>query len=102
MAIAVGIVGVVFAAFVVWLAVRLANRRERWAAQTAVGLIAASIVLYPLTMGPTAWLYYKLGKPDWAWRGIVTIYQPIVKLEQKGPGWIGDVMVSYRRWWIGH
>jgi hypothetical protein len=34
-----------FAAFCVWLAVRIVNRRERWAIWTAAGLLIASACL---------------------------------------------------------
>ncbi len=43
---------VVFAAFCVWLTVRIVNRRERWAKRLAWGLIAISAI-YPLSSGPT-------------------------------------------------
>jgi hypothetical protein len=44
--------GVAFAAFCVWLGVRIANRRERWAKLTAVGL-AGLVGLYVFSSGPT-------------------------------------------------
>jgi WD40 repeat protein len=47
---------VAFAAFVVWLAVRIVNRRERWAKRTAVGLIVGGPALYVVTFGPACWL----------------------------------------------
>jgi hypothetical protein len=43
---------VAFAAFCVWLAVRIFNRREKWAKRTAVGLIVGLPVLYVLSFGP--------------------------------------------------
>lgn len=47
-------VGVAFAAFYVWLGVRIVNRRERWAKRTALGLLL-SPVLYVLSFGPVCW-----------------------------------------------
>jgi len=44
-------VAVVFSAFVVWLAVRIINRRGRWAKRTAIAP-AASPVIYVLSFGP--------------------------------------------------
>jgi hypothetical protein len=51
MAIAFAIFGVSYAAFCIWLTVRIANRRERWAKRAAV---AAAFVplLYALSSGP--------------------------------------------------
>jgi len=43
-----------FAAFSVWLTVRIVNRRERWAKVTAVALAIA--LLYPASFGPACWL----------------------------------------------
>ena len=45
MHIALLIAAVVFAAFCVWLTVRIINRRERWAKWTAVALIVLSASL---------------------------------------------------------
>jgi hypothetical protein len=41
-------------AFSVWLAVRIINRRERWAIRTAWGLFAA--LMYVLSFGPACWM----------------------------------------------
>jgi hypothetical protein len=95
-----GVLGLAFAAFCVWLGVRIADRRERWAKRTAVALAFAVLVLYPLSMGPVAWVYSALDWPDWMWTGIRVTYQPIIRAEQRGPDWIGETMVSYRSWWI--
>ncbi len=46
---------VAFFAFCIWLAVRLVNRRERWAKRTlAAGVVVP--VLYVLSLGPSNWL----------------------------------------------
>jgi hypothetical protein len=49
----VALVGIPFAAFLVWLTIRIINRRERWAMALAV-LIAVAISCYG------AHLYYLL------------------------------------------
>jgi hypothetical protein len=46
---------VAFAAFCVWLTVRIVNRRERWARWTLVGLLVGLPVLYVLSFGPACW-----------------------------------------------
>jgi hypothetical protein len=62
MAITLAIVGVAFAAFCVWLGVRIVNRRERWAKwmlATVVGLP----VLYVASFGPVCWWFIKASSP---------------------------------------
>jgi hypothetical protein len=46
---------VAFAAFCVWLAVRIFNRRERWAKWTLAAAIGLP-VLYVLSFGPACWI----------------------------------------------
>jgi hypothetical protein len=45
--------GISFAAFCVWLTVRIANRGERWAKWT---LAAVLILAYPVSFGPACWI----------------------------------------------
>src|SRR5690349_19586030 len=74
-----------FAAFCVWLAVRIINRRERWAKWTAA--VIAPPLLYLLSFGPACWIIagpwprdYERGRvlagPDW----FVIVYDPIGRL----------------------
>jgi hypothetical protein len=55
MSIPLAILGVAFTAFSVWLAVRIVNRRERWAKRVAIALVV-TLVVYPLSIGPATWL----------------------------------------------
>jgi hypothetical protein len=55
MAIALAIFGVAFAAFCVWLGVRVYNRRERWAKWVLAVTIFSMPVLYVLSFGPACW-----------------------------------------------
>src|SRR5262245_27763881 len=66
------IVGVACAAFSVWLAVQIINRRERWARRTALGL--ALTVMYPLSLGPACWITSRM---NFAPGAISAIYQPL-------------------------
>jgi hypothetical protein len=54
--VALGAIGVVFSAFCVWLTVRLINRRERWAVDTAMAIAAIAFMLISfavaLILGP--------------------------------------------------
>ncbi|HEY3965283.1 MAG TPA: hypothetical protein VGM05_12080 [Planctomycetaceae bacterium] len=46
---------VAFAAFCVWLTVRIVNRRERWAKWTLAATIFSIPVLYVVSFGPACW-----------------------------------------------
>lgn len=53
MTIIIPTLAVAFAAFCVWLAVRIVNRRERWAKRLAVALVLT--LAYPMSFGPVCW-----------------------------------------------
>jgi hypothetical protein len=55
MAIALAIFGVSFAAFCVWLTVRIFNRRERWAKWTLAAVVGVPM-LYVASFGPWCWI----------------------------------------------
>jgi hypothetical protein len=44
---------IAFAAFCVWLTVRIVNRREKWAKRTAWTVVVL-LLLYPLSVGPAS------------------------------------------------
>ena len=79
--------GMAFAAFAVWLAVRIVNRQERWAKWTALALVA--IVLgYPLSFGPAVWI------ADRGWVSLDSVarrYSPIILMD----GVPGEVLAHY-------
>ncbi len=50
---------VAFAAFCVWLTVRIINRRERWAKRLAIALVAGIPLIYVLSFGPACWWFSK-------------------------------------------
>jgi hypothetical protein len=69
--------GLVVASFSAWLAVRILNRREKWAIWTAVAL---PIPLYVLGVLPAGWLYTHHVLPDWG-DGILELsYRPLIWL----------------------
>jgi hypothetical protein len=53
---AIAALAVAFAAFCIWLTVRIVNRRERWAKRTAAAVILVGLVGYPLSTGPAGWM----------------------------------------------
>jgi len=73
MALALSIFGTAFAAFCVWLTVRIINRRERWAKRMAVLLVV--FVSYPLSLAPAFWIHPYL--PDPAQDAMRLIYEPL-------------------------
>src|SRR5215469_15309492 len=89
---------VAFAAFCVWLTVRIVNRRERWAKWTLATLIVIA-VLYPLSVGPANWLYVRLGMPEWLHQTIAVAYDPLWKSSGAMPQWLVDLYWNdYTRW----
>jgi len=75
MTIVVSVLAVTFAAFCVWLGVRIINRRERWARWTAVALVAL-LVAYPLSC-PWVWIIFvRVGEPAWAEPVFGSYYAP--------------------------
>jgi hypothetical protein len=65
--------GVAFAAFCLWLTVRIVNRRERWAKWTAAGL--AIVLAYPISFGPACWISSHL---DAGAGALAVVYDPLV------------------------
>ena len=55
MALALLIFGVAFAAFCVWLTVRIINRREQWAKWTLAAVVGVPM-LYVASFGPACWV----------------------------------------------
>jgi len=74
MAIALSTLGAAFAAFYVWLAVQLINRRERWAKWLAAGLVFS--VVYPASFGPVCWIASRSG----GHRFIRHFYRPLMQI----------------------
>lgn len=58
MEIVLAILGVSYAAFCIWLTVRIVNRRERWA-KRMLAVMAAVPVLYVLSSGPMTMLAFR-------------------------------------------
>ena len=49
------IIAIVFAAFCIWLTVRIVNRRERWAKRTLAAVVGLPLT-YVLSFGPACWM----------------------------------------------
>jgi hypothetical protein len=106
MAIALSLLGVAFAAFCVWLTVRIFNRRERWAKWTMVGLVVVFIA-YPLGFGLATWLVTEMldRDPDpqrvnARWDAYTLIYGPMLQMEADGPQPIRGMIAWSMRFWF--
>ena len=98
MALALSIFGVVFAAFCVWLTVRIVNRRERWARWTAAGLVALSAT-YLLSYGIAVRCDRRQLLPSWVRPAGERIYAPIYWLQSEGPKPVRSAVAAYSRAW---
>ena len=91
MTILLPILAVAFAAFCIWLTVRIVNRRERWAKWTLAAVIGAP-VLYVASFGPACWLCQQLILPQ---RAAWIIFQPLTWLCVHGQSPMKEVVRSY-------
>src|SRR5436190_1964410 len=87
------ILAVAFAAFCVWLTVRIVNRRGRWAKWTLAAVVGLP-VLYVASFGPACWLCEKgiLGQKT-AW----VLYRPWTMTVVCGPPVIGRALDKYAK-----
>ena len=79
MVLAMSIVGVAFAAVCVWLTVRIANRRERWAKWTLAAALLGFPLLYLASFGPVCWITAapRIGLEPGSTKPWMRIYFPI-------------------------
>jgi len=83
---------VAFAAFCVWLAVRIYNRRERWAKWTAVGMVVTILVGYPLSFGPACWISSRMQPSG---NVVSAIYWPFFLSMWQGPDITQEALQKY-------
>ncbi len=70
-----------YIAILIWLTVRIVNRKERWAKRTLVVVIGL-LVLYVLSFGPACWIYSRtVEQESWytVWDIANRIYYPIFR-----------------------
>jgi hypothetical protein len=91
MSIVLPALAVMFAASCLWLAVRLVNRRERWAKWTLVGVVVGLPMLYVASFGPVCWL---VGRQWLSPECLASLYRPVVAPAKLGPDSISNVI-----WW---
>ena len=79
MTILLAALGVAFAAFAVWLLVRIINRREKWAKWTAaVYIVLMVLVGYPLSFGPVVSCVSTAAVQPAAVGIVLVFYMPLV------------------------
>jgi hypothetical protein len=88
-----------FAAFCVWLTVRVVNRRERWAKWT-LAITLLLLAVYPFSYGPARWFYLKTGIPEWTWPVVDSTFEPLWWVRENSPTWFKEAMFDYDAWWI--
>jgi hypothetical protein len=98
MAIALPIFGTIFAAFCVWLMVRIVNRRERWAKWTLTAALVVAFVVYPLSAGPFVWLYDRGYISDDVVGPIWYAYLPIIAVMNQSD-WSSGLLEWYLSLW---
>jgi len=94
--------GVIFAALVAWLSVRIINRREKWAKWTLATAVLL-LILYPFSIGPAYLLAMRIRSrpgPDLKWPMTVfeTAYAPVIRLA--GDTNSGEAIAAYIEWWL--
>jgi hypothetical protein len=96
MAVAFIIVWVSLAAICLWLAIRVFNRRERWA-KWILGFVVA-LIAYPLSLGPVAFLDNRDFLPNWLVPMMDVIYAPLFFLLGTSEE-IAKIWLRYRDLW---
>ena len=88
---------VAFAAFCVWLTVRISNRRERWAKWTLAGVVGVP-VLYVASFGPACWIVSRSEAENPV---LPAVYIPFGIAARESPT-IRSAAIAYGRLWVQH
>jgi hypothetical protein len=94
MEILVSVLGMTVAAFSIWLAVRIINRKERWAKWTAA-ILALVVVAYPLSSGPADWLLLHGYTSEPVNKVLRVFYAPSGWFIRNSPKPVQDVYLKY-------
>jgi len=94
MSIVLFVLPVAFAALCVWLAVRIVNRRERWAKWTLAVTVGVP-VLYVLSFGPACWKFSRFDGWENPNEMLAIVYRPIVWIWHERPMPIGGIIDWY-------
>lgn len=75
------------------------DNRKRLGAVFWAALLLAAIVVYPLSLGPVAWLDTKLGSPKWLETFGTVVYAPMSYSVEHGPQRVTECYMSFINWW---
>jgi hypothetical protein len=89
--VALACAGIAFAGFGIWLAVRVINRKEKWAIRVSKALLL--LVVYLASFGPACWLTSRLNLGASA---IPVVYRPIWWAMRLSPR-LGDAFTTYAK-----
>ncbi len=98
MAMLLGLTGVSLAAFCVWLAVRIINRRDKSARMLLAATLVA-LMLYPLSASPAERLAQKLGIHATLDPVARLFYAPLRWSFEHAPAPVRDCLSAYDGWW---
>jgi hypothetical protein len=98
MAIALSIFGAVFAAFCIWLTVRIVNRRERWAKwKVTLAAVVGLPVLYVASFGPAcSWADHHRTRKQ----VLKHFYRPLARTAWMNPTCLA-LLTEYGQQWPG-
>ncbi len=94
--IVVAVLGMAFAAFCIFLMIRIIGRRKRPGLRFWVTALFAALIAYPLSRGPVAWLSWHDKLPRWADAPLDYLYAPLYQ----SPKPIRDALARYERLWM--
>jgi len=100
MALALSIFGVGFAAFCVWLTVRIVNRRKKPGKAFWATVVVVMMMLYPLSVGPAEWMQRHDWIPAAGMTALKRFYIPLAWLETHSEKF-GRAMFWYEQLWVG-
>jgi len=64
-----------------------------------IGMMVILLVLYPLSVGPAAWVVNNASCPEWLGYTLMTFYTPLEYMADNGPTWFHDAVYAYVLWW---
>ena len=93
--IVVAVIGAAFAAFSIFLIIRIISQRRRPGWPFWATAFLAALVAYPLSLGPVTWLFWHDQLPDWADGPLDYLHKPLYE----SPKPIHDALAWYARLW---
>lgn len=64
-----------------------------------IAFVIAALILYPLSVGPIAWLELHTNFPEWIWDAVEIAYYPLTLAIGYGPESLRSLHHRYIGWW---